>query len=167
MMQRTTRRRMALISVVVALGIAAAACGPAEDPPPAGCPGSPPDAITSTIVNRVNSDRAARNLGGLAWNARLACLASEWSNYMAGRGTLVHRNLSATINSPGFGAYSGLAENIFVGPSNMDGNTIHTAWMNSPPHYNNIVGNYDSIGVGWARGPDGRIWATENFGRHF
>lgn len=167
--KRRTHRRSALVGVVVALGLAAAACGPAApaEAPAPGCPGGPPDAITSTIVNRVNADRGARGLGGLSWNARLGCLANEWSNVMAGNGSLTHRNLSATINSPGFESYAGLGENIFVGSGNLDGNTIHSAWMGSPPHYENIVGNYDSIGVGWARSGDGRLWATENFGRHF
>ena len=41
------------------LAILAAACGPVEAPPPAGAPGAPPDAITATIYNRTNADRAA------------------------------------------------------------------------------------------------------------
>ena len=85
---------------------------------------------------------------------------------MAGQGRLVHRNLSATITSPGFESYTGLAENIFVGPGGVDGLAIHNAWWNSPTHRANIMGNYDAFGAGYARGADGRLWATENFGRH-
>jgi uncharacterized protein YkwD len=162
------RRRALLAAGALGLGILAAACGPVDaTPPPPGCPTSPPDAITSTILNRTNGDRAARGLSGLWWNARLACLASEWSNYMASTGQFRHRDLGATIRSPGFEDYASLAENILVGPGSMDGNAIHDAWMASPGHYANIVGNFDSIGIGIARGADGRLWATENFGRHF
>lgn len=162
------RARAMLAGTVVALGVLAAACGPAvvDDPPPPGCPTSPPDAMASTILNRVNADRGANGLGGLSWNARLACLSAEWSGVMAGRGGLAHRDLNATIRSPGFGAYAGLAENVYQGPSSADANGIHSAWMNSAGHRNNILGNFTQFGFGWVRGGDGRLWATENFGRY-
>jgi len=31
----------------------------------------------------------------------------------------------------------------------------------------NIMGWYDAIGIAVARGGDGRLWAVEEFGRHF
>lgn len=152
---------------VVALALLVAACTPAgEDPPPDGCPDGPPDPIASTVFNRVNADRGAAGLGGLNWNPRLACLAMEWSQVQARNGAMSHRNLGETISSPGFGSYAGLAENVFVGPGSSDGNMIHNAWMASPSHRDNIMGNYDAIGFGWARSGDDRLFATENFGRH-
>ena len=154
----------ALACVVLGLGAFGAACVP-EAPAP-GCPTGPPDAITSTIYNGVNGVRRANGLGGLGWNARLACLATEWSGVMAGQGRLAHRDLQATIYSPGFETYTGLAENVYVGPGGSSGDMIHNAWVNSPGHYGNIVGPYDAFGAGYARGADGRLWATENFGRH-
>lgn len=158
--------RAMAVAGVLAAGLIAAACGPAEDPPPPGCPTAPPDAAASAILNRTNADRAARGLAGLTWNARLACLAQEWSAIQAANGALSHRNLGAVITSPGFETYAALGENVFVGPGTVDGDAIHGAWMNSPSHQNNIMGNYDSIGFGWAKAGDGRIFATENFGRH-
>jgi uncharacterized protein YkwD len=152
-----------LAAAVVALGITAAACGPA---PASNCPGAPPDVITSTIYNRVNGDRAAWGLRGLGWDPQLRCLAQEWSESMAIRKQLVHRDLGAVITSPGYESYMGLAENIFVGPASVSGDTIHNAWMNSAGHRANILGNFDSIGIGWATTDDGRLYATENFGRH-
>jgi uncharacterized protein YkwD len=149
---------------VVALAVTTAACVP--DAPP-GCPTSPPDALSSTILNRVNADRGAAGLGGLAWNARLACLASEWSAVMASNQSLTHRDLNATIRSPGYESYAGLAENIFVGHHGISGDAMHGAWMNSPHHRDNIMGPYDSMGFGWAESGDGRLWATQDFGRHF
>ena len=163
---KTRRMRVSAAAAVIALGLLAAACGPAEDPPPPGCPASPPDPIAATVLNRTNADRGARGFGALAWNARLACLAQEWSGVQARNAAMGHRDLGAVIASPGFGAYAGLAENVFVGPASVDGNAIHNAWMGSLPHFNNIMGNYDSIGFGWAKSADGRVFATENFGRH-
>ena len=49
----------------------------------------------------------------------------------------------------------------------MNGDSIHVAWMNSPGHYANIMGWFDVIGIAVVRGPDGRLWAVEEFGRHF
>jgi len=167
--ERTRRRRGlgVLVAGVLVLGILAAACGPVDQTPaPPGCPADPPDPITQTILNRTNGDRSGEGLPALFWNARLACLADEWSRYMRDTGSFRHRDLSATIRSPGFEGYAGLAENIMVGPGNMDGNSIENTWLNSPPHLANIMGNYDTIGIGFARGADGRLWATENFGRH-
>jgi uncharacterized protein YkwD len=168
--ERTRRQRGlgVLAAAVLGLGILAAACGPVDQTPaPPGCPANPPDPLTQTILNRTNGDRSGQGLPALFWNARLACLADEWSRYMRDTGQFRHRDLNVTIKSPGFEDYAGLGENILVGPSGMDGNAMHTSWMNSPAHQANIMGNYDTIGVGYARGSDGRLWATENFGRHF
>lgn len=163
---RATRRRRTtralLAATAVALGVTAAAC---EPPPPPHCPTSPPDGVTSTVYNSVNASRRAAGLGELFWNGRLACLASEWSAYMAGNGAMSHRDLNATIRSPGFESYTGLAENVYQGNVPANGAAMHGAWMNSPSHRANILGPYDSIGVGYAIAGN-RVFATENFGRH-
>jgi uncharacterized protein YkwD len=165
---RTNSRwvRGVLAAAVLTLAVTAAACGPTEAPPPAGCPGGPPDAITSSLLNFTNASRAVNGRPDLAWNARLGCLASEWSGVMAGGRGLAHRDLNATIRSPGFESYASLGENIFVGPASISPDAIHTAWWNSEPHRNNILGDFDAMGIGWATSPNGQIWVTENFGRH-
>jgi uncharacterized protein YkwD len=122
--------------------------------------------MTSSLLNYTNASRRVYGRAELAWNARLACLAREWSGVMAGGRGLVHRDLNATIQSPGFESYASLGENIFVGPNGMDPAAIHSAWCNSAPHLNNILGDYDSMGVGWAKSSNGQLWVTENFGRH-
>jgi uncharacterized protein YkwD len=83
-----------LAGAVLTLAVTAAACGPAEAPPPPGCPGGPPDALTSSLLNFTNASRGASGKPALGWNARLACLATEWSNVMAGGRGLAHRDLS-------------------------------------------------------------------------
>jgi len=170
--RRGRQRRRALIGAAfLVLALGAAACGEEAaappPPPPPNCPAAPPDAITSTILNQTNADRANAGLGGLSWNPQLACLAREWTNTMVGGAGLTHRDLGSTIRSPGYEGYASLAENILVGPGTMDGLAMQAARMNSPGHYRNNVGNYDSIGIAVASGPDGRLWATENFGRRF
>ena len=37
--------------------------------------------------------------------------------------------------------------------------------MASPDHRRNILsGNFNLVGIGYVRGPDGRLWAVQDFG---
>ena len=162
--RRSGRRRVVLASVVLALGGAAAACGPVGDSPP-GCPAGPPDAFSSTTVNRVNADRRASGMGAVGWSGRLACLAGDASARMAASGRLVHTDLGATIRSPGYEGYTRLAENILTNSQTLSGDAAHDLWMSSPPHRANVLGDVTAIGVAWARSADGRFWAAEELGR--
>jgi uncharacterized protein YkwD len=165
------RRRIGLIVVVAAVVMLLAACRPQANSTVAAAstcgPAAPDNSITQAVFDRVNSDRAANGLGPLSWNPQLACLAQDHSNWMATTGNFSHRDLSVTIRQPDYSSYASLGENILVGPNSMSGGQMEDAWMNSPGHRANILSaNFDSIGiaVGWSS--DGRIWATQNFGRH-
>lgn len=165
---RRTRpsRRLGVLGAVLALGLLAAACSPDAAAPPPG-PGAPPDAITSTIFNRTNADRAANGLRTLGWNGQLAGLAGEWSHHMAATQQFRHRNLSAALDAPGFEGYAALGENILVGPNGIDGNAMHDAWMRSQSHHAVIMGNWDSMGIAYTVGGDGNLRAVANYGRWF
>lgn len=152
-------------AAIVALAITAAACGPAA--PGSAGQQSPPDAVTATVYNRTNADRAAQGLGGLAWDARLYGLAAEWAQYLADNQVFRHRDLWSAINAPGFESYAALGENILVGPEGIDGDQMENAWLASPSHLRNIMGSYDSMGVALAHGGDGNVRAVVNFGRQF
>jgi len=165
------RSRIAIVVAVAGLVALLAACqpqSPAAQKASANCgPAAPDNSITQGVFDRVNSDRAANGLGPLSWNPQLACLAQDHSNWMATTGNFSHRDLSVTIRQPAYAGYASLGENILVGPNTMSGGAMEDAWMNSPGHRANILSpNFDSIGiaVGWS--PDGRIWATQNFGRY-
>jgi uncharacterized protein YkwD len=166
-----TKRRIGLVVAVAGVVMLLAACQPQAPAAPAqqaavACPGSPDTTVTQAIFNGVNADRAANGLGPLAWNPQLACLATDHSNTMATTGDFSHRDLAAVIRLPEYGGYASLGENILVGPNSMTGTDMETAWMNSPGHRANILSpNFDSIGIGIAASPDGRVWATQNFGR--
>jgi uncharacterized protein YkwD len=116
------------------------------------------------VYARTNSDRAANGLGPLAWNGKLWCLASGWSNYMASSGVLAHRNLAPVLNSADFAGYNTLGENIAHGPGGMSGDALENAWLASPSHAANIMSPaFSSIGIASAVAPDGTIYVTENF----
>jgi uncharacterized protein YkwD len=46
----------------------------------------------------------------------------------------------------------------------MSAGQIHQAWMNSPGHRANILGDFSAIGIGVACN-GGALYATEDFGR--
>jgi uncharacterized protein YkwD len=135
-----------------------------------GVPSGPPSRtamIAREIFDLVNAERAARGLPSLTWDPQLAGLASDWSVQMAASGDFGHRDLATTIRQPGWaGVYTGLGENIITG-GGLTSNSSHAAWMNSPGHRENVVQpGFDSIGIGVYCDASGRLWATQNFGRH-
>jgi uncharacterized protein YkwD len=151
------RTAAVVLMVIVALGLAA--CAP---PAPSGGPG---DAFTSSLLQSLNQDRANAGLPALAWNGTLANSAGSWAQQMSNAGSLYHQNLSALIYSSAYAGFRALGENILVGPGSMSAPSLENAWMNSPPHRANILnGGFNVVGIGYYRGPDGRIWAAQEFG---
>ncbi len=131
-------------------------------PAPSGGPG---DAFTSQLLQSLNSDRGRAGLPALTWNGTLANSAASWAQQMSNAGSLYHQNLSALIYSPAYAGFRTLGENILVGPGSMSAASMESAWMNSPPHRANILsGGFNIVGIGYFRGPDGRIWAVQEFG---
>jgi uncharacterized protein YkwD len=166
MRRANTKWATLAIGVIAVAGLSACAPKVASGPPACAAPAAPADAITLAVFNRVNGDRAALGLRGLAWNPQLYCLATDWSNRMAASGSLHHRDLNSVIRSPGYGAYRTLGENILRGANGITGDQMENVWMASPAHRANIVSPfYTSIGIGLAVSPDGtRVFATQNFG---
>jgi uncharacterized protein YkwD len=178
----STRRTTKIGALIAGLAIAglAAACGPTPDAGPAPAapaapaaaaaaptcqgPGAPPDAATSTIFNLTNASRASAGLSPLTWDTQLWCLASGWSKEMGDSNNMHHRDLASVLGSSGYGGYQTIGENVLFGPSNMSADAMHSAWMNSPSHRENILsGAFRSFAVATYT-VNGQVWATENFG---
>jgi uncharacterized protein YkwD len=116
------------------------------------------------LVDAINLTRAAHGLPGVGWDSQLGWLALDWSQTMAARDSFVHRDLNNAIRNLVSG-FSRLGENILVGACNMSAFDMHWAWMNSASHRANILApNYNRVAIGVVCGPDGRVWATTNFG---
>jgi uncharacterized protein YkwD len=162
---RTLRRTapLAALAVVVAL---AAACAPVKSP--AG--GAPPlpwnyaHPQAHELFHLVNAERAAHGLGQVGWNDQLGGLAQRWSDHMAGSGSFSHQNLNAILQDPAYWGFSALGENIISGGCGMSAGQMHAAWMGSPSHRANILGNFSALGIGVTCG-GGRVYVTEDFGR--
>jgi uncharacterized protein YkwD len=86
---------------------------------------------------------------------RLSEVARKHSNRMAGQGELFHSNLERLLG-PGIHA---VGENVGYGGSLDD---LLKAFLASPPHAENLLGDYQKTGVGIVRA-DGQIWITQVF----
>ena len=153
--------------VLVVMAFFAAACVPPLPPPP---PPPPPttdcsakEDIRDEIFNLLNATRVANGLPELAWANKLACLATNWSEYMAINNLFTHQNLIAVIIDPNYEEYRCLGENIAKANDSASAQNIHDAWMVSPSHKANMLSSgyiYVGIGIYYL---DGKIWVTENF----
>lgn len=116
------------------------------------------------LFESANRERAAKGLGLLKWDAKLATAAQEHAQRMAAQNTLSHQlpgepELLARAKRAG-AHFSSLAENIAEGPS---AESIHQQWMHSPPHRANLLDpQLNSIGIATAEHGD-ILFAVEDF----
>jgi uncharacterized protein YkwD len=81
---------------------------------------------------------------------------------MAQNGSLTHQDLNRILAATTFNT---IAENILDGAASLTPGQMESAWMQSPPHRENILnGTYRAAGVGIAYSPDGRVWVAVDFG---
>ena len=153
-------RRGAVVAVALLITLGLTSCGFANmsSAPPA-------DPYTNELFQALNADRAANGMPPLTWSPKLSNTAGSWAAQMARAGSLYHQSLGALINSPDYAGYRTLGENIIVGPGGMAAAGVEASWMASPDHRRNILsGNFNLVGIGYVRGPDGRLWAVQDFG---
>lgn len=152
-------RKTAAIVLAGVVGLGLTGCFPDTSAAP------PSDPMTNGLYAALNRDRASAGLPPLTWSPKLANNAGAWAWQMMASGTLYHQNLGAVLNSPDYQAYYTLGENILVGPGSMSADSIEGAWRASAPHWANITNrSFNVVGIGYVRGPDGRIWAVQEFG---
>lgn len=153
-------RRTAAIVLTGALGLGLAGCGFANTS------STPPsDPYINELYNRLNYDRLTVGAPGLTWSPKLANNAGFWAHQMSNANTLYHQNLGYLLATPDYAGFYTLGENILVGPGSMTPAQIEGAWKASPPHWANITSrSFNIVGIGIYRGPDGRIWAAQEFG---
>ncbi len=134
-----------------------------------------PSAAASQFFALLNQARADRGLAALTRDPGLDNLAVSWSSKMQGvyattrivsgtgdcstHGLCHNPNLGPAVNAID-AKWTAAGENIGTG---FDVQGLHNAFMNSPPHFENIVGDYNRLGVGVVNDGDGRIWVTFDF----
>lgn len=136
----------ALLAVLAVLGFVGAARAQTVD-------------AEQTFASRIGAERTERGLGSLTPAVDLQTVARRHAQRMADRGEPYHNpDLGSEVQG-----WDIVAENVGVGN---DVDAIHTAFMGSPTHRDNILnGQVTELGVGVVASSDGRIWVVEIFRR--
>jgi uncharacterized protein YkwD len=116
------------------------------------------------LFEALNQERTSRGLSALQWDNALASAAREHATLMAHRNTLSHQlpgEAPVQDRATHAGArFSLIAENIAVAP---DPSIIHSAWMRSPHHRENILDpELNVVGIAVVKGSDG-LFAVQDF----
>jgi hypothetical protein len=145
----TYRRPVAVVAIIIT--VALALLGHAW---PAFASGS------GTLASLVNRDRAAHALPALARSASLDAIAVTWAHHMADSGRMSHNPNLATQAPAGWRA---LGENVAMGQPTPE--AMEAAWMASPGHRANILGDYTHVGVAFIVA-NGQVWGVEVFAKY-
>jgi hypothetical protein len=141
-----TKRWLSLLLVValatVGLGVAAGADSGTE----------------SEFISKINSSRASAGLAPLAANGNLTSYARQHTAGMMDAGEIYHSS-SAELGAAGGSGWDKMGENVGKGQSPT---SLHQAFMDSPGHKANILGDYNYVGVGTGS-KDGYLYVTVIF----
>ena len=130
-----------------------------------------PAQVESELIQLVNAHRAALGLHTLTPAGSLTASAEWKSLNMAGYNYMQHddpapvaRSVSDRLGACGYPSTSAAwGENIAYGFP--DAKSVMTAWLNDPPHRENLEDpSYTTIGVGAAANGSGIIYWTQDFG---
>lgn len=111
------------------------------------------------LLNLMNRERYERGLEPLAMVPPVRDVARGWSGVMASDGSLRHNpNFSGQIAAV-VPSWQRAGENVGVGGHI---GQLHTAFMNSPKHRDNVLGSFQWVGVG-VRWAGSKLWVTVNF----
>lgn len=109
------------------------------------------------LIDHTQSARADNGLSTYAVSSDLMSVAQQQAENEAARREPYHNpSLSSDIC-----CWSAVAENVGEGPS---ASSVHQAFMGSSEHRDNILSTtYTQMGIGAARGSDGRLYVDEVF----
>lgn len=115
---------------------------------------SPSDA-EAQLLSAINSERRQQGLNEVSHSDRWQRISRDWSWHIAVQGFLSH-------STPPPDGYSQWGENVAMAPNPQ---RIHETLMESPPHRANILGVWNTAGVG-VMVDASRIWVTQQFVRN-
>ncbi|HXF74080.1 MAG TPA: CAP domain-containing protein [Actinomycetota bacterium] len=126
----------------------------------AAAPGQAQDKATrrEQMLELINRARASRDLPKLSLSPSLSKKAKRHSAEMAARGSIFHTEDLRAVLAPYDWSVGG--ENVGAGFS-VEG--LHDAFMDSPPHRENVLrASFRRVGIGFVRA-DGALWVTVIF----
>jgi uncharacterized protein YkwD len=134
---------------------------------PAPQPESDPAAVRAELIEEHNRARAEADLGPLTSNPKLQAAAQAHAEDMAATGKMSHTGSNGSsikdrVEATGY-SYQTIGENVAEGQRTPQ--EAIEAWMKSPGHRKNVLGNYSEIGVAYAADQDGRIYWCADFGQ--
>ena len=95
--------------------------------------------IAVQLALRMNTERVARHLKPVAWDALLAQRAAMWARTLLTTNSFHHQNLAIVANAAK-GRFGEVGENLFSGTgAAADAGSAHVALMNSTEHRENIL----------------------------
>jgi uncharacterized protein YkwD len=110
------------------------------------------------FARKMNQERKDRRLGGMRLDPELGRVAMRHTKEMSLANTLAHTTTSQLTRR--VTNWATLGENVGVGSTV---GTLHTAFMNSPAHRENVLyDTFNNVGVG-VKKADGRMWVTVIF----
>lgn len=108
-------------------------------------PAVPADSGTEAeLLSKINATRVANGLGALQLDDALRSHARSHTDDMVAAGELFHSTEAELTTAAGIG-WSGIAENVGKGQSPT---SLHDAFMASPGHRMNVLGDYNYVGIG-------------------
>lgn len=156
---RSVRKAQVLLAVFVALAVSVFGLGIAEAaaaPRPAST-----DNAEREFFDMLNSERAKAGKPALAYDANLTRDARAWSAVMAPTNSIFHTKTLSADTARSVPNWQRAGENVGRG---WDVAGLHRAFVNSPGHYANIVGDYSQVGVGVVYTGD-RTYVTFRFAK--
>ena len=117
------------------------------------------------LVAEINRSRAQSGLPTLAVDVQLTRVARDWTEVMVQRDSMEHNPRLGEVVK---GDWTRLGENIGwtqKSPATQDElvDRLNAAFMASPKHKDNVLGDWNSVGVGVVTTSGGKMWATVNF----
>lgn len=120
--------------------------------------------VEDDILYYVNKFRKSKGLPALKMSETINQEARSHSKAMAnGRTGFGHSGFEGRIDdiSKKLGRVSGAAENVAYG--NLSAEAVVDGWIKSPGHRKNMLGNFNLIGIGAAKGKGNIVYFTQIF----
>jgi uncharacterized protein YkwD len=123
-----------------------------------------PDPVVASLVEAHNREREAEGLGPLKLDPKLTAAAKVHAQDMAEHETMSHDGSDGSTPAQRVKRqkyyYLRTGENVAAGQEAVD--EVVRAWMNSPDHRKNILGDFTEMGAARVESEDGRpYWAVE------
>jgi hypothetical protein len=120
----------------------------------------------NAFVAKINAERVRSRLEGLTVNLQLTGVARGWSDEMARAGRISHNpQVAAQVDGDWtrLGENVGFSTNSAASPAELV-DRLHAAFMDSPGHRANVMGDFNQVGVG-VRMTGATMWVTVNFSK--